>query len=70
MTYEKAGVSAGFWFTGLESSTYSEVFGSKGLTSGELPRFACDRGFLGLDFVKLTGRAMGIEIREERREGA
>jgi hypothetical protein len=58
LSYENVGVSADGWFAVLECGTYSEVSGSKGLTRFSLLRFPCYRGFMRLDFVKLTGHAL------------
>ena len=65
-THENAGVSADLWFAVLKLSTYSEVFGSKGLTRFSSFRFPCFMGFLRLDFVKLTSHALDAKFWEQR----
>jgi hypothetical protein len=76
LNYENAGVSGDFLFVVLESSTYSEVSGSKGLIGWNSVHFG-GRGFLRLDFVKLTGYAGESEFsarfakrKHERSEGS
>ena len=67
LSYENVGVSADGWFAVLECDSYSEVSESKGLTRSSSLRFPCYRGFLRLDFVKLTGYALDAVLRAARR---
>src|ERR1700690_4398302 len=66
LAYENAGVSPDWWFAVLNEALTAKYLGVKDLLVLVLFAFRVIKGFLRLDFVKLTGHALDAKFGEQR----